>query len=96
MIDVCDYCKKEKPWIKTKVYQGECIGSTEVHLCSKCYKNTLQKEQEKYIEKFLKLYFVESGFYEELKEGNPDLSLKDIKVALSAPESLNDKEGGKL
>lgn len=46
MRDVCDCCKKDKPWIKTKVYQGECIGSTEVHLCSKCYKNTLQVESE--------------------------------------------------
>lgn len=46
MSNVCDYCKKEKPWIKINVYRGECIGSTEVHLCSKCYKNTLQPESE--------------------------------------------------
>ena len=48
MRNVCDCCKKEKPWIRIRVYQGECIGSAEAHLCSKCYKNTLQIESEKY------------------------------------------------
>ena len=48
MNNVCDCCKKEKDCIRTKKYHGETIGYTEVHLCSKCYKNTLQVESEKY------------------------------------------------
>ena len=48
MRNVCNCCKKGKPCIRTRVYQGECIGSTEVYLCNKCYKNTLQIESENY------------------------------------------------
>ena len=40
MNNVCDCCKKGKPWIIIKEQQ------TELHLCSKCYRNILQQQIE--------------------------------------------------
>lgn len=48
-----------------------------------------QKVFTKTIEKMIKLLFVGSGLYDRLKKGKKDLSLKNIHVTLTAPESLN-------
>jgi hypothetical protein len=77
----------------TNPYQEEDFASLAASRNAE-YRFDIIKQQKvftKTIEKFLKLLFVGSGLYAELKEGNPDLSLKNIKVTLSAPETLNMK-----
>ena len=48
-----------------------------------------QKVFTKTIEKMIKLLFVGSGLFDELKKGTKNLSLKNIHINLAAPESLN-------
>lgn len=55
-----------------------------------------QQHFSKTIEKFIKLLFVGSGTYDQLKKGTPDLSLKNIHVILTPPESLNMKNAQEL
>ena len=77
----------------TNPYQEEDFASLAASRNSE-YRFDIIKQQKvftKTIEKFIKLLFVGSGLYDELKEGNKDLDLKNIKVTLSAPETLNMK-----
>lgn len=77
----------------TNPYQEEDFASLAASRNSE-YRFDIIKQQKvftKTIEKFIKLLFIGSGLYDELKEGNKDLDLKHIKVTLSAPETLNMK-----
>lgn len=46
--------------------------------------------------KFIKQLIVGSGLYDQLKESNKEFDLKDIKVSLAAPQSLNMKNANEL
>ena len=77
----------------TNPYQEEDFASLAASRNSE-YRFDIIKQQKvftKTIEKFIKLLFVGSGLYDELKKGNKDLDIKHIKVTLSAPETLNMK-----
>ena len=82
----------------TNPYQEEDFASLAASRNAE-YRLDLIKHQNTYsktICKLIKQLIVGTGLYETIKKSNEDFSLKDIKVTLAAPQSLNMKNANEL